>query len=245
MAFHLFRTHTTGLIKPKKSPSFKSYQDALDAGRALNLLDQTPDRVFVIIESSHMHTHSSITDELPFSETFFRLPRLSDSLSKFSTNSQIVANKFSLTDVEKFGNLMIDPEHPALQSFTFAEFAGMSHGEILEKLGFTKQICSRIQSHVQSILRIQILPTPISLTLDEQKIYSFLKETLETESSINKYVSSLVMSQFRSFGTTVFDRMIYSPEFVPSSPQSPRSNESVKEPINRIKNDPSVGFIDD
>ena len=243
MAFHLFRTHTTGLIKPKKATAFKSYQDALDAGRALNLLDQTPDRVFIIIESSDIHTHSSITDELPFSETFFRLPRLSDSLSKFSTNSQIVANKFSLADVEKFGNLMIDTGHPALQSFTFAEFAGQNHSEILSKLGFNKQVCSRIQSHVQSVLGIQVLSAPISMTLEEQRVYQFLKETLETESSINKYVSSLVMSQFRAFGTTDFDKIIYSPAFVPSSEPS---KEPSKEPdLKKLKSDPSVGFIDD
>lgn len=212
--FYLFRTNTTGLIKPKKSRPFNTEEDCIDAGKALNILDGTPDRVFLCIPAAALQCRTNITDPLPFSESFFRLPRLSDSNSKFAALTPS-KQSFSATDVDLqelspenamlYAGSQINMMHPALANESQIPpnsfFLNKQLHVILSNAGLTKNNMAPIQSQIQ--YELGLIPMHRSLTNEELTLVAILKKCFSNDlSRINTYISELVMSRGANFGKT-------------------------------------------
>lgn len=205
-SYYLFRTNTTGLIRNKKMKAISSYEDALSAGRALNIIDGTPDRVFVIIPASALRCHTNITEPLEFSEAFFRLPRLSDSNTKFQNRHNLPrtnTDDFDLSEATEEQRMLyvgsqINELHPALSVNTSAMKDKPIH-IILSEAGLTRSNVIKIQTLIQYELGIVIM-RPAPATTEELRIIETLRTCFDSKlNEINTYVSSLVMSRFASF----------------------------------------------
>lgn len=210
--FYLFRTNTTGLIKPKKSRPFNTLEDCIDAGKALNILDGTPDRVFVCIPAEHLTCRTNITEPLPFSESFYRLPRLSDSNTKFRQKESLDVDLTSLSKTNPelamvYAGTQINLTHPALTEQVDAPvpadsfFAERSLFAILSDAGLNKSNVINIQAQIQ--YELGKIPLPRALSQEESTLILVLKKCFANNlNRINIYISSLVMERFNNFGTT-------------------------------------------
>lgn len=205
-SYYLFRTNTTGLIRNKKMKAISSYEDALSAGRALNIIDGTPDRVFLIIPASSMRCHTNITEPLEFSEAFFRLPRLSDSNTKFQNRHNLPrtnTDDFDLTEATEEQRMLyvgsqINELHPALTVNTSAMKDKPIH-TILSEAGLNRSNVIKIQALIQYELGIAIM-RPAPATTEELRIIETLKVCFDSKlNEINAYISTLVMGRFASF----------------------------------------------
>lgn len=203
MSYYLFRTGTTGLQKIKKSKAFPSKEDAISAGQALNILEGTPDRIFIIIPEEDLLCYTNITDPLPFSESFFRYPRLSDSPGRFSPKNLRMSNLEA--------GLSISENHPALSlaKEKISSWENKSFFTILDSEGFNKSICTELQSHYQ--YQLGISPFPPQLSSDAQRFILIFNQLFKQDKKeINQYLSSLIMSGFKTFGLSETDSKIFS-----------------------------------
>lgn len=210
--FYLFRTNTTGLIKSKKMKPIATYDDALSAGRALNIIDGTPDRVFVIIPVSALTCHTNITEPLEFSEAFFRLPRLSDSLNKFGQSknqSQSAAlDSDNLIDPSSlspeyamlYAGTQLNTIHPGLP-INKESMRDKTVYQILSDAGLSKSNYLGIQSQIQFELGLSMMNPP-PMTGEQMRIIEVLTMIFGSKDLINKYISELVMKRFANFGST-------------------------------------------
>ena len=217
MPYYLFRTGTTGLQKIKKSKPFPTFEEALSAGQALNILEATLDRVFVIIPEESLQCYTNITDPLPFSESFFRFPRLSDSKEKFKSGGE----KFLSTSPIQTG-LAINPAHPSISNLPKAKvdsWAGKSIYQILSSEGFNRSLATEVQSHYQ--FELGLSPFPAQSSPDSLRIISILdKLFLGDKKKINDYLSSHLMTLFKSFGQVAEDQRIFNPQEITKEDQN-------------------------
>lgn len=206
--YYLFRTGTTGLLKLKKSKPLATMEDALSAGRAMNILDGTPDRVFIILHSDSLKCYTNITDPLEFSETFFRLPRLSDSTNKFATQAQresaLSRTDFDLTpeSQELYGMgvaASINQSHPAIE-VPIESLRGKTIHRILSDAGLSKANIYSIQSSIQ--WELGIIPMHRALSFEESRILATINRIIPSNKEANQYLSDLAMSRMTIFGTT-------------------------------------------
>lgn len=195
--FYLFRPATTGFLRPKKVKPFPDYQSAFDAGLALNILDGTPDKIFIILSSKAINCHTNITDKLPFSNSFFRFSRLSDQAEKFKAQASEPGPSFSQFSPERanlLAGLSINQNHPAL--FQGPEIDPNEPKEILfSKAGLNPNNAPLLQSLIQYKLGISQIPPqdfPESHRLfalcANEKIFSDLKEA-------NRWLSQKIMKR--------------------------------------------------
>ena len=210
--FYLFRTNTTGLIKPKKSRPFNTLEDCIDAGKALNILDGTPDRVFVCIPADQLMCRTNITDPLPFSESFYRLPRLSDSNTKFRQKESLDVDLTSLSETNPelamaYAGTQINLTHPAITGQVAAPipadsfFAERPLFAILSDAGLNKSNVINIQSRIQ--YELGKIPLPKALSQEESTLILILIKCFSHDlNRINIYISSLIMERFNNFGKT-------------------------------------------
>ena len=223
ITYHLFRTHTTGLTKHKKAKPFDTFEDALQAGQAINILEGTPDRVFLIISSDHMMCHTNITDPLPFSEVFYRSPRLSDSTTKFKNKSTTMSADIDLSlasgidpmKAQLIAGALINPLHQGLtQSSISDEFlSNKSIYEILSLSGFDKKTAPSLQAYFQ--WKLGLIPMHRAVTYEDQRLIELFEKILPSTVQINEYISNLIMNRFIDWGSSETDKHIPFPS--PSS----------------------------
>lgn len=214
MPFYLFKTHTTGLLRPKKSLPFESFEEAKAAGQALNIIDKTPDRVFVIISAEHIHTMTNITEELPFNPSFFRLPRLSDSISKFKTASADTDVGFDLdasivnNPSNPMNGLLINEMHPGISR---EQVTGLRVFEAFEKFGLTRQNIGALQQSLQFKSGVTALDSP---NFPEKfKLLELCATIFPDMKAANSYISQHVMTRMQNFGQYVSDTVPITDDF--------------------------------
>lgn len=224
ITYHLFRTHTTGLTKHKKAKPFDTFEDALQAGQAINILEGTPDRVFLIISSDHMMCHTNITDPLPFSEVFYRSPRLSDSTTKFKNKSTTMSADIDLSlasgidpmKAQLIAGALINPLHQGLsQSSISDEFLlDKSIYEILSSSGFDKKTAPSLQAYFQ--WKLGLIPMHRAITYEDQRLIELFEKIFPSTAQINEYISDLIMDRFIDWGSSETDKHIPFPSPTPN-----------------------------
>lgn len=193
--FYLFLPSTTGLNKPKKSKPFDSFDDALNAGYALNLLEGRKDRLFVIISSSQLRTFTQLTGELPFSESFFRYNRLSDGADKFLPQNQSL--RISSTEIDldyipqKYEPLLLNPKHPSL--LCSPEEKAKSLSDRLLEHGLSKENIHRVQNLIQS--ELNLVPLDHQKDETELNLRIILEDHFEGLDKANLYIYNLITSK--------------------------------------------------
>lgn len=194
-AFFLFRPTTVGLNKIKKTKAFQSYQDAFNSGLALNIIDGTPDKIFAIIKTSDIHCHTSITDELPFAEAFFRYSRLSDSANKFSqglTNPNFNRQEFNPQTAQLYAGLSINPLHPALNPEIDLS---KPKDQLFAEAGLTPNNAPLLQSAIQHQLGIN--PLPPQQFPEYNRLMNLCQNTelFPTLKEANSFISNKIMKR--------------------------------------------------
>lgn len=195
--YFLFRPHTTGLLKIKKTKGFKSYEEAFQSGLALNILDGTPDKLFIILKQSDIHTHSSITDELPFTENFFRYSRLSDSVEKFKqTKNELTfpRNEMFPGTAQILAGLSINPEIISQSNQSELDIK-KGPDKLFEEAGLTPQNAVLLQSYLQ--YKLGISPSP---PIQFPELNRFLDICYNTElfpklNEANRFISRKIMER--------------------------------------------------
>jgi len=206
--FYLFRPTTVGLNKVKKSKAFPSLEDAISAGQALNILEGTPDKIFIILKSSQINCFTNITNQLPFSNAFFRYPRLSDSANKFKSQSSPVFNRseFSMEQQNLLAGLSINEPHPALQ-INKNSLEGKKIHEIYDLYGLTKANIQSLQSLIHYHLGISSFkPEPDP---DVDNLFEISKIIFPSLKDANKFISSHVMTRFANWGQDIEGNRIF------------------------------------
>lgn len=215
--FFLFRPHTTGLLRPRKSKAFATYAEALSAGHAFNILTGTPDHTFVIISSKDMHTHTNVTDELPFSQAFYRLPRLSDSINKFKSSGQATADLDVGFDLDEaiiknpsnpLNGLLINDMHPGIVKDSLI---GLKVYQAFEKYGLTRQNIGAIQQGIQFKLGVVSLDSPSFP--EKNKLMELCSIIFPSLDAANKYISQHTMKRMTEWGQYVSDGVVITEEF--------------------------------
>lgn len=205
MSYYLFRTNTTGLIKPKKAKPFATSEDCMSAGQALNILDGTPDRVFLCIPDSAMQCYTNITEPLPFSEAFYRLPKLSDTNQKFQNSNKFRTPNLEILDLTPeqamiYAGSQINQAHAALP-FNKLSLENKSLSAIMSDFGLSKSNILSIQSALQFDLGLTTMPKHLSP--EESRIVEVLSTCFnQDKAKANIYISSLAMNRFSNFGET-------------------------------------------
>lgn len=211
MTYHLFRTHTTGLIKHKKAKPFDTFEDALSAGKAINILEGTPDRVFLILNSDHLTCFTNITDPLPFSEAFYRSPRLSDSTSRFKNKTTTMSTDIDLSlqsglnpqQAQLIAGTLINPAHPAISNEFLKD---KTIYKILSTSGFDRKSAPSIQAYFQ--WKLGLIPMHRAITYEDQRLIELFEKIFPSASAINEYISNLIMRRFENWGTSETDTYV-------------------------------------
>lgn len=191
--YYLFYPSTTGLNRPKKSKPFESFDDALQAGFALNMIEGKKDRIFVVLSSKDMKAFTQLTGELPFSPSFFRFNRLSDSANKFQSQEVKTSLDVDLDNIpEKFEKFMINPIHPS--TLLSEENKAKSLMERLLEIGLSRENIHKVQNLIQTDLKYTILDHQPDPT--EFNIKLILEDHFQGLELANKYIFNLIDNQF-------------------------------------------------
>lgn len=200
--FYLLIPHTTGFLRPRKSKPFARFEDALAAGQALNLLSDTPDKLFVILDESQISAYSNISEPLPFNMNMFRFNRLTMNAEAFAPSAPNESMP-SFTLLNKITK----------QEFNPVKYTGKPIHSILSEAGLSFSNASLIQNMVQ--YELGIVPLAPMLTPEIQSIYFLATNLFSSLQELNEWITKHIMDQFRDYSN---DPLIYfAPDLANSS----------------------------
>lgn len=199
--FYLLIPHTTGFLRPRKSKPFARFEDALAAGQALNLLSDTPDKLFVILDESQISAYSNISEPLPFNMNMFRFNRLTMNAEAFAPSAPNESMP-SFTLLNKITK----------QEFNPVKYTGKPIHSILSEAGLSFSNASLIQNTVQ--YELGIVPLAPMLSEEIKYLYSLASALFPSKEQLNIWITKHIMERFLNYSS---DPLIY---FAPESSDS-------------------------
>lgn len=196
--FHIFFPHTTGLRRPRRAKAFNTFEGASDAAIALNILNGTPDRIFIILSEDDLIARTNITDPLPFTESMFRFNRLSDTPDKFGQDN---TSRIPLSLYKSNPHAAIAASAGLVPMEIPSSFSGKSYKEVIESLHIKKEAFIKAQASIQHKMGKNPFP-PRDIDAPAIKLLSLLSAFFGEDLPLqNRLVSHYILTNGESLDT--------------------------------------------